>query len=224
VLFGGAIFGIFAGIYHYFPKMTGRFLGEGLGKWHFWLFFIGMNLAFFPMHFSGLYGMPRRIYTYDAGQGWEWYNLASTIGAFVQGLGLIVFAWNLWKSYRSGEKAGSDPWGAPTLEWTIPSPPPDYNFAKLPTVTSRYPMWDAKGRDAVIQQPDGTPVPTARQLGIPMPTPTIKPLVAAFAMTAMIGSLIFLHTGQVALGIGLTIGFGVLLTATLYSWLLTPVE
>jgi cytochrome c oxidase subunit 1 len=224
VLFGGAIFGIFAGIYHYFPKMTGRFLGEGLGKWHFWLFFIGMNLTFFPMHFSGLYGMPRRIYTYDAGQGWEWYNLASTIGAFVQGLGLIVFAWNLWKSYRSGEKAGSDPWGAPTLEWSIPSPPPDYNFAKLPTVTSRYPMWDAKGRDAVIQQPDGTPVPTARQLGIPMPTPTIKPLVAAFAMTAMIGSLIFLHTGQVALGIGLTIGFGVLLTATLYSWLLTPVE
>jgi cytochrome c oxidase subunit 1 len=151
VLFGGAIFGIFAGVYHYFPKMTGRFLDETLGKWHFWVFFVAMNLTFFPMHFSGLLGMPRRIYTYDAGQGWELFNMMASLGAFLQGAGMLIFFYNMWRSYRQPATAPADPWGAPTLEWTIPSPPPDYNFAKLPQVTSRYPLWDEKGREAMIQ-------------------------------------------------------------------------
>jgi cytochrome c oxidase subunit 1 len=144
VLFGGSMMGIFGGIYYYYPKMTGRLLSEKLGNWHFWLMFIGVNLTFMPMHWSGLYGMPRRIYTYDAGQGWEIFNQMSTWGAVIQALATILGFWNVWSSRRNGEVASDDPWGGGTLEWSIPSPPPDYNFAVIPTVTSRYPMWDVK--------------------------------------------------------------------------------
>src|SRR6187551_1549997 len=144
VLFGGSMMGIFGGIYYYYPKITGRMMSEKLGSWQFWLMFVGMNLTFFPMHWSGLYGMPRRIYTYDAGQGWDIYNMMSTWGAFIQLLGGLIGMYNIWKSLKSGEVAGDDPWGAPSLEWSIPSPPPDYNFAVIPKVTSRYPLWDVK--------------------------------------------------------------------------------
>ncbi len=153
VLFGGSMMGIFAGIYHYFPKFTGRMLSERLGKVHFWLVAIGMNLAFFPMHMSGLLGMPRRIYRYDAGQGWEGFNYASSIGAYILGVGMLVFAWNFIRSLRSGKIAGNDPWGAPTLEWMIPSPPPEYNFARIPVVTSRYPLWDMKRPELTVEVP-----------------------------------------------------------------------
>src|SRR5206468_6900491 len=104
----------------------------------------GVNLTFFPMHFSGLYGMPRRIYRYDAGQGWEVFNFLSSVGVIFQILGTGAGFLNLWWSWRRGRIAGNDPWGAPTLEWSIPSPPPDYNFATVPVVTSRYPLWDLK--------------------------------------------------------------------------------
>ena len=144
VLFGGSMMGLFAGVYHYFPKITGRLLSERIGKWHFWLTAIGMNLTFFPMHMSGLLGMPRRIYRYDAGQGWDGFNLASSIGAYILAVGTLFLVWNIIKSLRSGTRAGNDPWGSPTLEWAIPSPPPEYNFARIPTVTSRYPLWDMK--------------------------------------------------------------------------------
>ena len=225
VLFGGAIFGIFAGVYHYFPKMTGRFLDETLGKWHFWVFFVAMNLTFFPMHFSGLLGMPRRIYTYDAGQGWELFNMMASLGAFLQGAGMLIFFYNMWRSYRQPATAPADPWGAPTLEWTIPSPPPDYNFAKLPQVTSRYPLWDEKGREAMIQHRAGDRIPSAEELHIPMPKSTAKPFVVALFMTCMLASLIFLHVeGMATVGILATIAFALAMVGTLYSWLLSPLE
>jgi cytochrome c oxidase subunit 1 len=144
VMFGGSMMGLFAGIYYYFPKITGRLLDEKLGKWHFWLTFIGMNLTFFPMHFAGLHGMPRRIWSYDTNQGWNLDNHISTIGAFILALGTLFFVINMIRSRRNGAVAGGDPWGAPTIEWSTPSPPPHYNNARIPTVTSRYPMWDLK--------------------------------------------------------------------------------
>ncbi len=142
VLYGGAIMGIFAGLYHYFPKWYGRKMDERLGSVHFWLNFVALNLTFFPMHFSGMLGMPRRIYTYDAGQGWEFFNLLSSIGAFLMAPAMLVFLWNFFRSKKHGEIAGDNPWDAATLEWSIPSPPPEYNFAQIPMVTSRYPVWD----------------------------------------------------------------------------------
>ncbi|HVX41268.1 MAG TPA: cytochrome c oxidase subunit I [Gemmatimonadaceae bacterium] len=153
VLVAGSLMGLWGGIYYYYPKMTGRMLSERLGNWHFWLTFIGVNLTFMPMHWSGLYGMPRRIYTYDAGQGWHIFNLMSSIGAYIQALAVITGFWNLLRSRKNGEIAGDDPWGAPSLEWSIPSPPPDYNFAVIPTVTSRYPLWDVKAPQLTAEVP-----------------------------------------------------------------------
>ena len=153
VLFGGSIMGIMGGIYFYFPKMFGRMMSESLGKWHFWINLLGMNLAFFPMHFAGLYGMPRRIYRYDAGQGWEVFNMMSTIGAYLIVVATAIFVFNFFKSKRSGPIAGNDPWGGSTLEWSIPSPVPEYNFATIPTVTSRYPMWDVTSPEMTVGVP-----------------------------------------------------------------------
>jgi cytochrome c oxidase subunit 1 len=144
VLVAGSMMGLSGGIYYYFPKITGRMMSEKIGNWQFWLTFIGVNLTFMPMHWSGLYGMPRRVYTYDAGQGWEIYNLLATIGAIIQLVAALIGLYNILWSRKNGEVAGNDPWGGGTLEWSIPSPPPEYNFAVIPTVTSRYPMWDTK--------------------------------------------------------------------------------
>src|ERR671932_337104 len=177
VLFGGSIMGIWGGIYHYFPKMTGRRMSERLGTPHFWLTFIGMNLTFFPMHFSGLFGMPRRIYQYDAGQGWETFNLMSSVGAYILAVGTAVGIWNMIRSRRRGRVAGNDPWGGPTLEWSIPSPPPDYNFARIPTVRSRYPMWDLRSphlsRDVPHGQAGGKRTDATRNPPPPPPTARI---------------------------------------------------
>ena len=142
VLIGGMVFPTFAALYYWLPKMTGRLLGETLGRWSFWIIFIGFNLAFFPMHIAGLLGMPRRIYTYQDGLGWNGLNLTSTIGAFVLGLGILVFMVNFWLSRSSGQPAGDNPWGAGTLEWSTTSPPPPYNFRVIPTVGGAYPLWD----------------------------------------------------------------------------------
>ncbi len=227
VLFGGAVFGIMAGVYYYFPKMTGRKMSETIGKWHFWVFFIAMNLTFFPMHFAGLYGMPRRIYTYDAGQGWETFNVMSTAGAYLQAVGMLLFLYNFITSWRSGPKAGNNPWGAPTLEWALPSPVPDYNFAHIPTITSRYPLWDQKAEELVKSESETTidgRLKTAKELGIPMPFPTIRPLIAALLMCTMICSVLFIHAGNLPLALTIGIASFLGLTFTLVSWLTSALE
>jgi cytochrome c oxidase subunit I len=142
VLFGGTAFAVFAAIYYWFPKMTGRLLGEGLGKAHFWLTVVGFNLTFFVQHFLGIMGMPRRVFTYPDLPGWGALNMASTVGAFVMALSVIVFAINLALSLRRGKVAGDNPWDAWTLEWATTSPPPHDNFERVPPVRGRRPLWD----------------------------------------------------------------------------------
>jgi cytochrome c oxidase subunit 1 len=242
VLFGGSIMGIFAGIYFYYPKMTGRHLNEAQGNWHFWLNLIGMNLTFFPMHFSGLLGMSRRIYTYDAGQGFDMFNMLATYGTYLLVVATAVFVWNFIRSRTRGEIAGNDPWGAPTLEWSIPSPPPEYNFAKIPSVTSRYPLWDLNNPEMTSEIAhsgasekeitDSHAVPmhietethTAKELGIPMPYPTVKPFVVALAMVVMFCGLLFLRNDMFAVSMTVTIGGALVMVAGLYSWLTSPLE
>src|ERR1700736_6162149 len=144
VIVGGILFTLFAAVYYWFPKMSGRMYSETLGKLHFWLFVIGFHLTFDFMHIPGILGMPRRIYTYEPGRGWDIWNLIVTLGVFFQAAGLLVFIANLFRSYFRGRVAGSDPWDAWTLEWSTTSPPPAYNFAVIPGVKSRRPLWDLK--------------------------------------------------------------------------------
>lgn len=142
VLIGGVVFPIFAAFYYWLPKFTGKMLSERLGRWNFWLMFIGFNVTFFPMHIVGLMGMPRRVYTYPAGLGWDIYNLISSIGAFIIFFGILVFAINVVVSMWKGKPAGANPWGGDTLEWALPSPPPNYGFAVAPIIRSRHPLWE----------------------------------------------------------------------------------
>jgi cytochrome c oxidase subunit 1 len=243
VLFGGSIMGIFAGIYHYFPKMFGRMMSEKIGTWHFWLNFIAMNLTFFPMHFSGLLGMPRRIYTYDAGQGWDTFNLISSIGAFMLVFSTALFVWNFFMSKSSGPIATDNPWDAATLEWSIPSPPPEYNFAEIPLVESRYPLWDLTHPERTSEIPhthdgwsdqekaaDAKPVHiekerrSAKELGIPMPLPTIKPFFVALGIIVMLSGLLFIHRESKTIAFSLIATGASMLIGFLYAWLTSPLE
>jgi cytochrome c oxidase subunit 1 len=205
VLFGGSIFGLFSGVYYWWPKMFGRLLDERLGMVHFWLMMIGFNVTFFPMHFLGLIGMPRRIYTYAPDLGWNFWNLVATIGAFVIVLSFLAFIWNVIKTTRSGARAPADPWDGRTLEWTIPSPPPVYNFAVEPTVHDRDDFWIQKYGDG-HGTPPRKPVPPAHvdPASIHMPPPSYWPilLAAAFFVTAS-GALVSIY--QVILGGFLTL-------------------
>lgn len=142
VLFGGAVFPIFGGMYYWGPKYINKMFNERLGKLHFWLLFIGFNVAFFPMHISGLLGMPRRVYTYDAGLGWTIWNQISTVGAFIVAASVLVFFYNIFWTFRNGEKAPANPWNADTLEWGTPTPALQYGFRELPIVRSRHPLWE----------------------------------------------------------------------------------
>src|SRR5437588_3963481 len=144
VIVGGILFALFGAFYYWFPKMSGKLYSEPLGSLHFWLFFIGFHLTFDFMHIPGLLGMPRRIYTYEPGRGWDTWNVIVTVGVFFQAAGILVFLGNLLWSYFRGKAAGSDPWDAWTLEWSTNSPPPAYNFNTIPTVQSRRPLWDLK--------------------------------------------------------------------------------
>jgi cytochrome c oxidase subunit 1 len=144
VLFGGLLFAIFSGFFYWFPKVTGKLLNETMGKWQFWLLFVGFLLTFGPMHMSGFEGMPRRIYTYMPGRGLELWNMLASIGALVQVFGFSLFVINVIWSLRNGKLAGDDPWDAWTLEWSTTSPPPPWNYAELPSIRSRRPLWDEK--------------------------------------------------------------------------------
>jgi cytochrome c oxidase subunit I len=144
VLIGINLFPVAGAIYHWFPKFTGKMLDERLGRWNFWTMFIGFNLGFLPMHFLGLLGMPRRIYTYPAGFGWTGWNMVVTAGAFLFAVGVLLLLINVWISLRRGQPAGANPWDAPSLEWATPSPPPSYNFPVIPTVASRHPLWERR--------------------------------------------------------------------------------
>lgn len=141
VLIGSSIFPLFGGLHFWFPKMAGKMLDEGMAKLSFWLVFLGFNITFFPMHILGFMGMPRQVYTYREGLGWGTPNLISTAGGFLLGIGILVFFINVYQSLKSGKEAPENPWGAGTLEWATPSPPPDYNFAHMPKVFDRFPLW-----------------------------------------------------------------------------------
>ncbi len=207
VLFGGAIMGIFAGVYYWFPKFTGRFLSEGMGKLHFWLFFIGLNVTFFPMHFLGVSGMPRRIYTYDAGLGWETWNFVATLGAFTIAAGMAVFLWNFFRSMREEPSAPDNPWDAPTLEWATSSPPPEHDFDVVPVVRARDPVW--YDRDHGIAPPEPDP-----HEHIHLPPPSYYPLLIGVGFT-LIGIGALSHLALVALGAVVVI-YGV------WGWTLEP--
>ncbi len=205
VLFGGSIFGLFSGIYYWWPKIFGKMLDERLGKLHFWLMMIGFNVTFFPMHFLGLIGMPRRIYTYAPDLGWNFWNLVATVGALIIVLSLLVFLGNVVKTTRSGAPASADPWDGRTLEWTIPSPPPVYNFAVVPVVHDRDDFWVQKYGDG-----HGTPprkkvaAPHVDPASIHMPPPSYWPILLAAAFLFMIsGALVSIY--QVVLGGFLTL-------------------
>jgi cytochrome c oxidase subunit 1 len=227
VLFGGSIFGLFAGAYYWFPKVTGRLLSEGLGKLHFWLMLIGFNLTFGPMHILGLQGMPRRYYTYPAESGWGFWNLVETIGAFVIAAGILVFMWNVVRSIQRGREAGPDPWDARTLEWSIPSPPPHYNFAEIPTVRHRDDLWHRK----YAEDERGAPVPVVaggadghgqeaeheeEHHDIHMPDPSVFPFLAALGLPIIGYGLIYSVWPLAIVGALVTM-------AGLFGWSLEPV-
>ena len=201
VLIGGAVFPLFGAFYYWYPKIMGRMMGEGLGRVSFWLMFIGFNLAFFPMHLLGLEGMPRRVYTYQAGMGWDNLNLLSTIGAVTLALGIFITLVNALRSARSGEPATADPWGAGTLEWATASPPPIANFHAIPVVYGRDPVWQpappgqpshvsglaADSRELLVT----TIVDAQLDHRLSFPDPTPWPFISAVATTALFVGSIF---------------------------------
>jgi len=232
VLFGGSVLGLLGGLYYWWPKMTGRLLDERLGKLNFWLVLIGFNMTFGVMHFLGVDGMPRRTYTYSPWQGWSGWNLVATIGAFILALGIAVFIYNAIRSLRRGEIAGEDPWDGATLEWSIPSPPPVYNFAVEPTVGSRDPFWVQKRRPQAGEAEEETaevrlfgqrvataeveePHPSEEALDervsvgdIHMPNPSFFPLITALGLTFMMAGFIFGYAMSAAGVLYLLAGIG----------------
>jgi cytochrome c oxidase subunit 1/cytochrome c oxidase subunit I+III len=195
VLAGGTVFGLFAGIYYWAPKMYGRMPSERLGHLSFWLMFIGFNAAFFPMHVSGLLGMPRRVYTYSASSGLAGLNLLSTVGAYVLGLGILVAAWNLYRCRTRGAVAGDNPWGAASLEWLAASPPEDYNFARIPIVESRVPLWDGRfeagpAYDEARLTPLTSPVDASLDEPVELPESNLWSVVIAIGMLVAFAALL----------------------------------
>ncbi|HET6614611.1 MAG TPA: cytochrome c oxidase subunit I [Dehalococcoidia bacterium] len=201
VLVGGVVFPIFAGLYYWLPKITGRLLDERLGHLHFWLFFIGVNLTFFPLHFAGLFGMPRRVYTYDSGLGLDWINMLSTIGAFMQVASFGVFLLNFARSSFRGDLAGNNPWQAGTLEWATSSPPAPYNFRDIPYVHSEEPLWDpvdprewrsdlADPRAGARETFATTPLDTDVDRRVIMPGPSYLPLLLALSLGLLFSGLL----------------------------------
>ena len=209
VLMGGAVMGIFSGIYYWFPKMTGRFLDEGLGKLHFWLFFIGINMTFFPMHFLGTAGMPRRIYTYDSGLGWDFWNMFATIGSLVITVALLVFILNFFRSMRTEQNAPNNPWDAPGLEWATTSPPPEHDFDVIPEVRDRDPLWYDRDNGH-------TPAEPVSGTHIHLPPPSYYPILMALG-TLLLAVGPMTHLAITALGIPVII-------YSIWGWALEPTD
>ena len=219
VLIGGAVFPLFGAFYYWFPKITGRLLSERLGKWNFWLFFIGFNVTFFPMHHLGLHGMPRRVYTYPANMGWSELNALASAGAAMITVSVVLFLVNVVRSYRSGAPAGANPWNASGLEWAAPSPPPAYNFARIPLVGGREPLWEADGVPGRVEGLAMYPpenlvtrvLDAAPDHRVVFPKPSIWPFVTAIATTILFIGSIFtpwaIVWGSVPFGIVVTIWF-----------------
>ena len=219
VLFGGSVMGLFAGIYYWFPKLTGRMLSDGWGKVHFWLMLIGFNVAFAPQHLLGIDGMPRRVNTYPADMGWDLWNMVSTIGAWTIGLSFLIFAINAIRSIRQGPAAGADPWDAGTLEWSVSSPPPVYNFAEIPVVAGRYPVWDDKrggGHTGTAVAEPPVHAGEHQEPHIHMPNPSYWPILVAAGMVLAACGLIF-HQVFILLG---AVIFGI----SVIGWLEEPPE
>ena len=247
VFFGGTVLGLWSGIYYWYPKITGRLLHEPMGKAHFWLTLVGMNLTFFPMHFLGMLGMPRRIFTYGDNMGFNGMNFIITVGAFIIALGTLIFAVNLVWAWKRGRLAGANPWGASTLEWGMSSPPPVYNFATIPVVHSRMPLWeDDPTREAGIPHGRveeeteqvtllGTKVGevrdpendvnrmSAHDLGIHLPPPSYWPIITAAAISAIFIGLLFRHVEGWAHNLWWMTVLGVVgLVACIYAWAFEP--
>jgi cytochrome c oxidase subunit 1 len=219
VLIGGAVFPLMGAVYYWFPKITGRMMGERLGRWNFWLFFIGFNLTFFPMHLLGLQGMPRRVYTYPRGMGWDGMNALASLGALTIAVSVLLFLVNVWRSRVSGELAGPNPWGAGTLEWSVPSPPPAANFGAVPVVHGREALWEP------VQQPthvSGLAVDQREVLvttvvdahpdhRVVFPNPTPWPFIGSVATTVLFIGSIFtpwaVVWGAVPVAIAMTVWF-----------------
>ncbi len=212
VLFGGALLGLWSGIYYWWPKFTGRFLNEKLGYWHLGIVLLGFNLTFFPMHWLGMDGMPRRVATYPEGMGWDVSNLVSTMGSLLLGVGVLIFIYNvIYSNLRMPKNASNDPWDGRTLEWSIPSPPPHYNFDVIPEVKYRDDFWykkypelvdNAHGGGSDYEDQENHEVGHA---DIHMPDPSYYPLFLGLGLTVMVGGLIPFAGHWVVCAIGLII-------------------
>jgi len=219
VLIGGAVFPLLAGTYYWYPKVTGRMLNERLGKWNFWMLFVGFNVTFFPMHYLGLAGMPRRVYTYGQGLGWDALNLLATIGAVMIAISVLMLIVNLVRSRKHGEIAGANPWDAPTLEWGTTSPPPTYNFPHVPLVTSANPLWEHREQMPVLRGLSvdkrelvlTTVLDAKPDIRDPVAKPSVWPFVSAVAVGGMFIASIFtpwaVIFGSIPAAIAITIWF-----------------
>jgi heme/copper-type cytochrome/quinol oxidase subunit 1 len=223
VLVGINVFPVVGAVYFWFPKMTGKLLDERLGRWNFWTMFIGFNLAFLPMHLTGLLGMPRRVYTYADGMGWDTLNLITSVGSFILAIGVLLLFINVIRSLKVGATAGDNPWDAPTLEWSVPSPPPSYNFAVIPTVASRHPLWEdrlqeqGEGKSSLTRgmllvegkETIGTSaLDAAPDMIFEMPEDTFAPLLLTIALSVvfvglLLKSWIAVTAGCLLIGLGL---------------------
>jgi cytochrome c oxidase subunit I len=220
VLIGINVFPVMGATYFWFPKLTGRMMDERLGRWNFWVSFLGFNLAFLPMHLTGLLGMPRRIWTYGPDMGWTTLNQITTAGSFLFAIGILLFFINVAKSWRGGAPATADPWGGPTLEWSVPSPPAPYNFAVIPTIASRHPLWEEaldesrnrsslhrgmmldQGKETLITSPmDAEP-----DRIVEMPEDSWAPVSLAVALIFLFAALLFKAWAAIAVGMLLTLG------------------
>ncbi|OJV32255.1 cytochrome c oxidase subunit I [Sphingomonas sp. 67-36] len=226
VLVGINVFPVVGATYFWFPKMFGRMMDERLGRWNFWTMFLGFNLGFLPMHLTGLFGMPRRVWTYPAGMGWSTLNMITTIGSFVFAIGVLLFFVNVARSLRSGAKAPADPWGGPTLEWAVPSPPAPYNFTVIPTIASRHPLWEealdeSRGRSSIArgmmldhgkETVTTTPLDAEPDRIVEMPEDSWAPFLLAAALGVLFFALLLKAWAAIALG-------ALLVLAALVMWL-----